>query len=134
MAKDSPPSTEALKTVLAETYGLWEQLRAQVVTRYPKAVEEWSFPGKSFGWSFRVKDSKRVIVYMLPREGYFKAAFNFGQRAVDEIMESRVAPSIKADLAAARVYAEGRGIRIDIRDAHDLHDVLTLVDIKLGLS
>ncbi|MCZ7555006.1 MAG: DUF3788 domain-containing protein [Bacteroidia bacterium] len=131
MAKDSPPSTEALKTVLADTYGLWERLRAEVLTRYPKAVEEWSFPGKTFGWSFRVKDSKRVIVYMLPREGYFKAAFNFGQRAVDEIMGSGVAPSIKEELAAARVYAEGRGIRIDVRKKRDLQDVLTLVEIKL---
>jgi hypothetical protein len=130
-AKDSPPNTDGLKIVLADTYGLWERLRAEVLTRYPKAAEEWSFPGKTFGWSFRVKDSKRVIVYMLPRVGFFKAAFNFGQRAVDAIMASGVSPSIKQELATARVYAEGRGIRIDVREESDLDDVITLVEIKL---
>jgi hypothetical protein len=131
MDKDNPPDTDALRSCLAETYRAWERLRLYVLQCYPKGREEWSFPGKKYGWNFRIKDNKRAIVYLLPREGYFKAAFNFGQRAVDEIMESGVAPSIKEDLAAARVYAEGRGIRIDVRKESDMDDVLTLIDIKL---
>lgn len=95
-------------------------------------MEEWTYPGKNYGWNFRIKDKRRAIAYMLPREGYFKVAFVFGQKATDQVLASTVGPEIKQELLQARVYAEGRGIRIDVRDERIVPDIQQLVEIKLA--
>jgi hypothetical protein len=94
-------------------------------------VEEWKYSGKKFGWSFRINDKKRVIVYLLPREAYFKVAFVFGQKATDAIVNSTISDTIKHELLSAKAYAEGRGIRIDVRGAEVLEDIRNLIEIKL---
>lgn len=100
-------------------------------TKYPDAVDEWNFPGAKYGWSFRIKDKKRAIVYLLPRDKFFKAALVFGQKASDEVMKSKVKNVIKEELRNAKAYAEGRGIRIDVDDKNVM-EILTLIDIKLS--
>lgn len=94
-------------------------------------AEEWNYPGKKYGWSFRMKSKKRNIIYFLPRDGYFKVAFVFGQKATDKVLESNVNDIIKAELDNAKVYAEGRGIRIDVHDYQVLNDIKKLIQIKV---
>lgn len=130
--KASVPGDGDLFVELKETYDWWNEIRDYVHSVYPDAVDEWHYSGQKFGWSFRIKDKKRVIVYLLPREGYFKAAFVFGQKATDAVMESTVAETIKEALRAAKVYAEGRGIRIDLRNAETVKDVRLLAGIRLA--
>jgi hypothetical protein len=78
-----------------------------------------------------MKDKKRAIIYFLPRDKYFKLAFVFGQKATDAIMHSKIANSLKVELDSAKVYAEGRGIRIDIKNEKIINDIKILIDIKL---
>jgi len=92
----------------------------------------WNYSGDKYGWSFRIKDKKRAIIYLLPRDKFFKIALIFGQKATDAIMDSQVNSSIKSELASAKVYAEGRGIRIDIMDETILNDLKILIDIKIS--
>jgi hypothetical protein len=131
MDKSSAPSDSDLKNVLGKDHELWMKIRDRVLQRYPGGIEEWNFPGKKYGWSFRIKDKKRAIIYLLPQEGSFMVAFVFGQKAFNSILESMVSDQIKSDLSSARVYAEGRGIRIPVPDNHSLQDIYTLIDIKL---
>ena len=129
--KNATPSDDDLARCLGSLHAEWLQLRDYVIDRYPKALCEWNYPGKKFGWSYRIKDKKRAIIYFLPRDRYFKVAFVFGQAAYDAIMESSISAPIKEELRQARVYAEGRGIRIDVVDAAGRKDVQQLIDIKL---
>ena len=128
--KDSIPSTIELTNALGDTYHLWHFIEEYVHIQYPKSIVEWNCTKN--GWSFRIKDKKRTIIYLLPREKYFKVAFVFGQKAADVIMKSEIAAEIKKELDAARVYAEGRGIRIDIKNDQIVNDVKKLITIKLG--
>lgn len=125
------PDNDALKKAIGKSFKNWQVIHKYVHTKYPDAIDEWSFPGAKYGWSFRIKDKKRAIVYLLPREKYFKAALVFGQKATDEVMKSVVYNVIKDELSKAKPYAEGRGIRIDV-DYKNVKDVLTLIDIKLS--
>jgi hypothetical protein len=111
---------------------LWFDLRDYVFEKYPEATEEWNFPGKKYGWSYRIKDRKRAIIYFLPRQDFFKVAFVFGQKAYDAIMQSDIAPEIKITLQQAVRYAEGRGIRLDVKSKDVLPDVKKLIEIKLN--
>ncbi|MCF8370622.1 MAG: DUF3788 domain-containing protein [Bacteroidales bacterium] len=126
------PSDDDLKQALGEKYDWWKNLREFVLGHYPTAREEWNYPGEKYGWSFRIKDKKRAILYFLPRDGFFKIAFVFGQKATDQIMASNISESIKKDLNEARVYAEGRGIRIDVKEQGIITDLQNMVLIKLA--
>jgi hypothetical protein len=132
MDKSLKPSDADLRRALGEKYGLWTEIRDEVFQQYPEGVEEWNFPGKKYGWSFRIKDKKRAIIYFLPRDGEFRVAFVFGGKAMDTIRGSDISRKIVNDLENAKVYAEGRGVRIPVNDKSDLEDIFRLIDIKLA--
>lgn len=87
---------------------------------------------EKYGWSYRIKDKRRAIIYFLPRDKFFKVAFVFGQKATDIIMASDIDDDIKAELLQARKYAEGRGIRIEIKNELIISDIKKLIEIKLA--
>ena len=130
--KASLPSDEILIEKLDSTYMLWTQIQEYVLERYPNGLCEWNFPGKKYGWSFRIKDKRRAIIYLLPRDKYFKVAFVFGQKATDIILSSDITESIKTELAQAKKQTEGRGIGIEVNDGSKIKDIKKLVDIKLA--
>jgi hypothetical protein len=131
MDKAVLPDDEGLKQALGATFNLWQEIIDFVYRKCPKVMTEWNYPGKNYGWSFRLKDKKRVIIYLLPRDGFFKVAFVFGQKACDTIMTAGISDQIKSDLSVARVYAEGRGIRIDVTGNSVIADIKKLIEIKL---
>jgi hypothetical protein len=131
MDKSVMPADKDLQDTIGAAYPLWTEIRDQVYEQYPAAAEEWNFPGKKYGWSFRIKDKRRAIIYLLPRDSYFKVAFVFGGKAAEDIQESDIADPIKTELRNARVYAEGRGIQIDVRGEEILDDIQKLIQIKL---
>ena len=128
--KQNSPTDSELRAALGETYALWHVFAEYVRAQYPAATDNWAY-SKSGGWNFSLKDKKRAIVYLLPRDKDFKVALVFGQKATDEVMKSDVAATIKAELESAKVYAEGRGIRIEIRDEALAGDIKTLIHTKL---
>ena len=130
--KTAEPTQKDLQEQLASLYPLWEQIAESVRKKYPNPKEEWNYPGKNYGWSFRLKDKKRAIIYLLPRQGYFKVAFVFGQKATDQIMTCDIDASIKEDLAGAKKYAEGRGLSIEVHNAKPINDIEKLIDIKIA--
>jgi hypothetical protein len=125
------PNEQDLADKLGPTFQLWVHLRDFVTEKYPGLTEEWNYPGKKYGWNFRIKDKKRAIIYFLPRNMYFNVAFVFGQKATDIIMGSDISEEIKTELANATKYAEGRGIRIEIKSNKIIPDIKKLVKMKL---
>ncbi len=132
MDKSSMPTIKDLETALGSTYKLWKNSIDFTKQVYPEVVEEWNYSGDKFGWSFRLKDKKRVLVYLLPRDKFFKVAFVFGQKATDAIFESPISENIKYEIRSAKVYAEGRGIRVDVKNKSVIHDIEKLIEIKIG--
>jgi len=130
--KNLKPMETDLSDKLGAKYELWNRIYNMVFSKYPGGLAEWNYPGKNYGWGFRIKDKKRAIIYLLPRDQYFKVAFVFGDKAVKEIMESKVSDEIKLSISKATKYAEGRGIRIDVKDDSILFDIERLIDIKLS--
>lgn len=130
MDKAEMPTDKDLREIGA-SFNIWNDLKNHLNEILVSPSEEWNFPGKKYGGSFRMKSKKRNIIYFLPREDYFKVAFVFGGKAYEKVLESDVQDFIKQELSQARVYAEGRGVRIDIHEKNDLSDVKTIVRIKL---
>lgn len=126
------PTLNELKKALGNTFPIWQSLADYTKEVYPQAIEEWNYSGPKYGWSFRIKDKKRAILYLLPRNKFFKIAFVFGQKATGTIMNSDIAEDIKAELQKAKVYAEGRGIRIEVTNREITKELKKLIDIKIS--
>jgi len=131
--KTEMPDDFMLSVALGNLNETWMKIREYVFHVYPKATEEWNFPGQKYGWNFRIKDKKRAIIYLLPRDKYFLVAFVFGQKATNEALASGINSEIKSIIESARVYAEGRGFRIEVRNDVILQDIRTLIDIKIAI-
>jgi hypothetical protein len=130
--KKNAPVEAELQQALGKTFAEWRALSDFVKKNSPGAIEEWKFTGEKFGWSFRVRDKKRVLVYFLPRDKFFKVAFVFGQKATDRILASNISNTIKEELRTTRVYAEGRGIRLEIKDQAQIEEIRELIKIKIS--
>jgi hypothetical protein len=130
--KLTKPTDKDLVDKLDSTYHLWNQLYDFVIDKYPKGLAEWNYSGKKYGWNYRIKDKKRAIIYLLPRDKYFKVAFVFGQKATDIILASDISSEIKNELSLAKKYTEGRGIRIEINKGLKIPDIKKLIEIKLS--
>lgn len=132
MDKKVVPTNTHLEVSLSDSCEVWKIIEEYVHLKYPFALNEWNYSDDKYGWSYRIKDKKRVIIYLLPRDGFFKVAFVFGQKATDAILANSISDAIKSELAAARVYAEGRGVRITVRDDSNREDIKELIDIKIA--
>ena len=131
MDKTHQPSEQDLEFALGLNYLIWAELQNYLNSTLDKPSEEWNYPGKKYGWSFRMKSKKRNIIYFLPYDGYFKVAFVFGPKATAAVMKSQVSEALKEELQNAKVYAEGRGIRIEVKNIGILADIKELIRIKL---
>ena len=126
------PDENMLRNALGGQYELWSKIKSLVSELYPPAKEEWNFPGQKYGWSFRIKDKKRAIIYLLPRDSFFLVAFVFGEKASNLALASDISDSIKHEIATAKVYAEGRGFRFEVKDESTLNDIKCLIRLKLA--
>ncbi len=127
--KEKTPDAVMLEHALGKTYTLWQEIEAFALKAHPKATFLWNYANK-YGWSLRIMEPKRAIVYLLPRDGFFKTAFVFGAKATEQVLQSNVDKTIKTELEQAKPYAEGRGIRIEVRTKKQLNDIKELVKIK----
>lgn len=130
--KEKKPTDADLKKAIGRTYSSWKALADFTYQSYPAATEAWNFSGEKYGWDFRIRDKKRALIYLLPRDGFFKVAFVFGQKATDEVFNSDIDETIKTELKNAKVYAEGRGIRVDVKNQSMLKDLKKLISIKIS--
>lgn len=69
---------------------------------------------------------------MTPREGYFMASFALGEKAVKAAHESDLPISVLKVIDSAKKYAEGRGVRLEVRSAEDVRNVEKLAVIKMA--
>jgi hypothetical protein len=126
------PASEDLSKVLEGTYKVWNSIKDYVLVNHPGAEEEWKFAGQKYGWGFRVKDKKRVIIYMSPAKGFIRFSMVLGEKATAEAMKSGISKDIRTIIEKAPVYAEGRGFRIELKDEKLMEDIRKLIMIKLA--
>jgi hypothetical protein len=126
------PVTSDLEIPLGKTFSVWMEIRDFVFEKYPKAIDEWHVSVKKFGWSFRIKDKKRAIIYLSPRPGFFWVTMVFGQKATENILGSDISQQVKDELMRSKVYMEGRVIRLEVYDNSNINDIKKLIEFKLA--
>jgi hypothetical protein len=125
------PTEKAVQSALGKSYSLWKQLIADLRRELNLDGADWHSSGVKYGWSHRLQLKKRNIVYLGPRDGFFVAAFVLGDRAVTTARQSELPAHVLTLIAEAKRYAEGTGIRIEVKEPADLAVVKTLARIKM---
>jgi hypothetical protein len=129
--KSTKPGASDLERTLGRTAAHWADLIAHVADKYAPLDETWNFAGANWGWSLRLKRKKRTVLYMTPCQNHFLVGFVLGERAVEAARKSTLPDSTLAAINQARKYAEGRGIRIEIRTKKDLQIAKMLAAVKM---
>jgi hypothetical protein len=129
--KSTKPDVSDLERVLGRTSTHWNNLKTHVAAEYAPLDETWGFAGAKWGWSLRLKQKKRTVLYMTPCRGHFLVGFALGEKAVKAAHGSTLPLSVLAVIDEARKYAEGRGVRIEIRNRKDLEASKQLAAIKM---
>jgi len=124
-----PPATADLAAALGAAHPHWRRFTDDVHLSCGPLVDEWSF-SRAFGWTLRLKQPARVLVYLTPCASHFLASFVLGEGAYKAIRRSGGPAAIMALIDAAPKYAEGRGVRIPVRTKADLECVLKIAGIK----
>ena len=128
--KTRPPTADELRSVLGKSYDSWTRLIALVAERIGPVTEVWAFAGTSTGWGLRLRRTERVILYMTPRTHQFLVSFALGEKAVAALRAAKLAASVRDAIEEAPRYAEGRGVRIEVRSGRQLASLATVARIK----
>ena len=75
---------------------------------------------KKYGWSLRLKQKSRNIVYLGPGEGCFMVSFVLSDKAFEAAKQAHLSKTVQDALANAPRYPEGNGLRLVIRRSADL--------------
>jgi hypothetical protein len=130
--KSRPPAEDDLANVLSTTFQLWKEFEARIVARFHSTSPVWAFSGRSTGWGLRLVCKDRIILYMTPCRGFFLVSFVLGERAVKAAHQSALPPTVLSAIDSAKRYAEGTGVRFEIRGARDIEAMETLAVLKMA--
>ena len=130
--KPKKPTAAELTAALGPAKALWDQLVADLAEQYDVTVQEWNSYSRKAGWSLRLKHKDRNILYLTPCRGSFFVSFALGDKAVEAARQSRLPRSEIKTINEAKRYAEGTGVRIEMKKPKDIEIVKQLTAIKLA--
>jgi hypothetical protein len=127
--RKTPPSENELADCLGPSLPVWNELLAWLET---KGIDsgEWKSVSPKYGWGLRPALGKRTILYLGPCQGCFRVSLVLGDKAVAAARTSNLPKSIIKEIADAKRYAEGTGVRLFVKSPADLEPVKQLVEIK----
>jgi len=126
------PDDKMLAGVLGKSNRLWQEIKKNLKAEYGELIKEWKFYGQKSGWILKTLRKKRNLFFFIPLEGSFHVSFVFGEKAVAAVEKSGLPNGLITELKNARKYAEGRGLRIDVKNSADVEHIKKLVEIKVN--
>jgi len=128
IGRTKPPTDEELATALGAARALWDEILADLAL----PVQEWNSYSPKAGWSLKLKQGKRTIVYLAPCQGSFRVAFILGAKALEAVRQAKPSQALRKTLDEAPRYPEGTGVRLHIKTRRDLAAVRKLAEAKLA--
>jgi hypothetical protein len=128
IGRTKPPTDDELSAELGVVRALWNELLADLAL----PVQEWNIYSPKAGWSLKLKQGKRTIVYLAPCHGSFRVAFILGAKAVEAARASKLSKAVMKIIDEAPRYPEGAGVRLEITTRRQLPAVLKLAAVKLA--
>lgn len=126
------PTSPELHEILGRSGARWDELVERIGAGYAPLAVNWGFGGAKWGWTLRLKQKKRTVLYMTPRERHFVVGIVLGEKAVKAARAAPLRDSVLTLIEEAPRYPEGRGVRIEVRTKKDLESVVRLAGVKMA--
>ena len=127
-----PPTDPDLAAALGDSIGPWCALKAALAREFDPVVEKWAYSGKAYGWSLRLAHRDRPIVYLAPLSGRFRANLALPERAVPAALAADLPEAVRAIVASALTYPEGRAVRLEVMSDEQVASVMVLARIRMA--
>jgi len=128
VGQPEPPTDDQLTAELGAARALWDEL----LTTLDLPVHEWHSYSLKAGWSLKLKQGKRTIVYLAPLRGAFRVAFVLGPKAVAAARDANLSKTLLEIIDEAPRYPEGIGVRLEIKSRKCLPAIGKLAALKLA--
>ncbi len=133
VGKMERPSEAELTAALGASAAAWNEFIAWMANEEGVADQEWKdVCVKKYGWSLRLKQKSRNIVYLGPGKGCFMVSFVLSNKALKAAKEERFPKAVADALAAAPHYPEGNGVRLVVERSRDLAAIRKIAAIKIA--
>jgi hypothetical protein len=132
VGKVTKPTTAEVGVALGSSASAWTQLVEEFATRYDVAIQEWKSYSPKYGWSLRLLQKKRTIIYLSPCQGCFRVTFILGNRAVKFLQHGNPSKILTKLIADAPRYPEGAGVRLTVRGTREMAVIRKLAEAKLA--
>jgi len=129
--KPRKPTDSELAEALGPAKALWNDLIDVAAKELTVADQEWKCYSPKYGWSLRLKQKKRNILYLSPSRGAFLASLVLGDKAMESARKSGFPKTLMKILDEAKRYPEGTAIRIDVKKEKHVDFIKKLMVIKL---
>lgn len=127
------PETTALRARLGDAAPLWKDAVGLTRERSPTLTEAWHFAGPRVGWTLRLVEGARILVYLTPGQGRFRVGMVLGRKAVAAARLAGLSQAAARILDAAPAYAEGHGVRFEVASGADMRPFQELLAIKVSV-
>jgi len=128
--KEIVPNDEDLEDVLKSSLDTYNKLISYLENNYGQLTNEWKFYSKKAGWTLRISNKKRNLLFLSPNEDYFLVTLNMGVKVSKMVLDSDVSDNTNELIKEAKVYAEGISILVEVRNEEDLEDIKTILNIR----
>jgi hypothetical protein len=126
------PSEVEVTAALGPTAKLWNEFIEWMAKDEGVAGQEWKgICANKYGWSLRLKQKSRNIVYLGPGDGCFMVSFALSDKALNAAKGEHLPKAVARALEAALRYPEGNALRLVVKSAGDLAAIRKIATIKL---
>ena len=116
--KTQSPSPEELRTVMRDSYPLWERLVQFIDANY-QMPGELSYGGKKYGWNLWYRKSGKSLVSLYPAEGNFVAQVVLGREQVERARALSLGEKVGSMLRETPQLHDGKWLFIPVTTAVD---------------
>lgn len=131
MGHPDTPTEREVEAALGSAAALWHELLAWAHANGAQDGE-WKCTSLKHGWSYRLKQKQRNILYMSPCQGCVRIAFVLSDRALTAAKAAHLPQRIVKELQSAPRYPEGNGIRLILEKHTDLPAIQKIAQIKMS--
>ena len=128
------PSDEILKSVLGNSFTVFETFRNTITGSGFDLVPEWSYYKDSKNWLCKVSYKKKTVFWLSAWDNFFKVSFFFTEKHLSGIAELNIPEEIKTNIATAKPIGKLLPLLISITEEYQLPDVFTLIEFKKKLK
>jgi hypothetical protein len=129
--KPVAPSDAELSAAIGKFKVLWDRLLSDLAADGLTTSWGWHCYSRKAGWSVRANRDERTILYLAPYRGGFRVSFALGGKAIEAVRAAKFPKHVMDVIDAAPKYAEGFGIRLDVKGPKDLPSIKKLAAIKV---